>query len=86
MSLSAFSVELTVRMVVGNCWLPVLTVVAEPHQEGGGIARAWIADTKAYPVYQCLDVDVCTRSDSGGDKQQFCKDFEFLLIILAMIW
>ena len=38
---------------IGNYELPVVTVVTvgtEP-QEGGGIAQAWIADPKVYPVY-----------------------------------
>ena len=40
-----FSVELKVRMAVGNYWLPVVTGGAEPGK-GGGIAQAWIADPK----------------------------------------
>ena len=40
--------ELEVGTSIGNCWLPVVTDGADP-QDGGGIARSWIAGPKVYP-------------------------------------
>ena len=50
MKLSAFSAELKVGTLIGDYRLPVVTEGAEP-QKGGGIARAWIIESKVNPQY-----------------------------------
>ena len=63
-NVSAFSVELTMAMPIGDTYtLPVVTGGAEP-QEDDGIARALIKDAKIHPGDQC-------PNDDGGYRQSF---------------
>ena len=71
--------ELKVGTPVGNYWLSPVVTRESRAQEGGGIARAWIVDTKVYPSITMPNDGVHAGGDSCSYRRPFCHNFDYFV-------